>query len=60
MDPNRLKERVGEAMSLCEKFYLGCKPIINKTIVEPMNGSLRLQIKNAIRHNIAALRGLSA
>ena len=59
MEPNRLKERVGNALSLCEKFYLGCKPIIDKTIVEPMNGPTRLQIKNTIRHNLAALRGLS-
>jgi hypothetical protein len=59
MDPDGLTQRVGNALSLCEHFYLGFKTVVDKTIVEPMNGPTRLQIKNTIRHNLAALRGLS-
>jgi hypothetical protein len=59
MDPDGLTQRVGNALILCEQFYLGFKTVIDKTIVEPMNGPTRLETKNTIRHNIAALRGLS-
>jgi uncharacterized protein (DUF4415 family) len=60
MEPDSLTQRVGEALILCEQIYLGFKTTIVKSIAEPRNGPTRRQIKNTIRHNIAALRGVSA
>jgi len=59
MDIDSLTMNAGNSLILCEKTYLGFKSTIKKTMVEPMNGPTRLEAKNIIRRNIAALRGLS-